>query len=443
APRYQGAEGRVLDAGRVTVDVAENGMPVRATATIIVRDQLPQNRNPESPSHGVRVTPAPSGLEITLLDQLADGKRAAPGEMAVPLDRDLVLRWAVARPTPGLSLQTGRPKAGDGHADAAYGMLTVTPPTPENRPAVMPRDLIVLLDASGSMAGVPLAQAHRVVAALVEALTDADHLELIEFSNKARRWRPTATAATSKVRQEALRWLAGIRAGGGTEMLDGVKEALTPLRADAQRQVVLVTDGLVGFESEIVSAVAQDLPPNSRLHVVVVGSAPNRALGAPAARAGRGIEVVIGVDEEPTPAIARLLSHMQAPVLTEVRVEGPALLAHAPARLPDVYAGAPLRFAVKLRPEGGELLVRGKTLDGSWEGHVDAPMLAHGEGSPAVARLYGREAVLDLEMREAAGLVGQVDTEIEQLGIAFQIATRATAWVAVSEEPTVDPTTPI
>src|SRR5262249_59860691 len=106
---------------------------------------------------------------------------------------------------------------------AAYGMLTVTPPTPESRPAVMPRNLIVLLDASGSMAGAPLAQAHRVVAALVEALTDADHLELIEFSNKARRWRPTAVAATPQVRQEALRWLAGIRAGGGTGVVDGVE----------------------------------------------------------------------------------------------------------------------------------------------------------------------------------------------------------------------------
>ena len=63
--------------------------------------------------------------------------------------------------------------------------------------------------------------------------------------------------------------------------------------------------------------------------------------------------------------------------------------------------------------------------------------------STAVARLYGREAVQDLERCEAAGLIGQADTEIERLGITFQIATRATAWVALSEERTVDPTAPI
>ncbi len=71
APRYQGADGRVLDAGRVTVDVSESGMPARATATLVVRDELAQGRQPESPSHGVRVRPGPSGLEAVLLNQAA------------------------------------------------------------------------------------------------------------------------------------------------------------------------------------------------------------------------------------------------------------------------------------------------------------------------------------------------------------------------------------
>src|SRR5439155_28181 len=77
-------------------------------------------------------------------------------------------------------------------------------------------------------------------------------------------------------------------------MQAGVVEALRPLRPTAQRQVVLLTDGLVGFESEIVATVARDLPAGSRLHAVAVGSAPNRALTGPAARAGRGVEVVTG-----------------------------------------------------------------------------------------------------------------------------------------------------
>jgi Ca-activated chloride channel family protein len=280
------------------------------------------------------------------------------------------------------------------------------------------------------------------VTALVESLTDHDHLELIEFSNKPHRWRAQPVLATAIVRKDALLWLAAIQASGGTEMLEGIKEALRPLRAGAQRQVVLVTDGLVGFETEIVSTVARDLPATCRLHAVAIGSAPNQALTGPAARAGRGTEVAIDLTEEPEAAIARLLAHMQAPVLIEVMVDGRALLGHAPARLPDVYAGAPLRLAVKLRAEGGELVVRGTTPSGPWEERVVVPAVAHGEGSSSVVALYAREAVEDLEMQEVAGLVSGVDAEIERIGLAFQIATRRSAWVAVSEEPTVDPAAP-
>ena len=224
-------------------------------------------------------------------------------------------------------------------------------------------------------------------------------------------------------------------------MGQGIAEALRPLRPDAQRQVVLVTDGLIGFEGEIVAAVARDLPPGSRLHTVGVGSAVNRGLTAPAARAGRGAEVVIGLDEEPAEAARQLVARTRAPLLTDLALEGSALVGHAPARLPDLLAGGPALVGVTLRPEGGRLRVRGRTPAGVWDAEVDVPALDPAKGSAAVVTLYGREAVEDLELRAACGEAA-VDAEIERLGLAFQIATRLTSWVAVSEEPAVDPTQP-
>jgi len=97
---------------------------------------------------------------------------------------------------------------------------------------------------------------------------------------------------------------------------------------------------------------------------------------------------------------------------------------------------------VKLRAEGGELSVRGKTPDGAWEESIDVPAVATGQASAAVVSLYGREAVEDLEMRRAAGLQADADRAIERIGLDFQIATRLTSWVAVSEEPAVDPSQP-
>jgi Ca-activated chloride channel family protein len=89
-------------------------------------------------------------------------------------------------------------------------------------------------------------------------------------------------------------------------------------------------------------------------------------------------------------------------------------------------------------------VVHGKTAEGAWEQRIDAEPVALGEGDPAVVSLYGREAVEDLEMRIAAGLAdAEAEATIERLGLEFQIATRLTSWVAVSEEPTVDPTQPL
>jgi Ca-activated chloride channel homolog len=429
APRYLGAEGRVGDADRVSVDVAESGVPVDAEVTLTVRDALPDGEVPLSPSHQIAVAPGALGLEVKLAKPVA-------------LDRDVVIRWPAAGMATGLTLDTARPAAGCPHAGAAYGLLTVMPPSPKSRPPIRPRDLIVLIDTSGSMADQPLAQAQAIACALVESLTEVDQLELIEFSNRPRRWLPHAVRITAATRQDAIAWLTGLGAGGGTEMRDAVVEALRPLRSAAQRQAVLITDGLIGFENEIVATVARELPIGSRLHTVGVGSSVNRALTSTAARAGRGTEVVIGLDEDVRPYVARLLARMRAPIVTDLKLSGSALLDHAPAALPDVYAGAPLRVALKLRPEGGNFHVHGQTPTGSWNSDVTVPAMVAGEGNAAVVALYGREAVEDLELQRAAG-VETVDHDVERIGLEFEIATRLTSWVAVSEEPAVDPRQPV
>ncbi len=431
APRYLGGEGRVADASRLGVDVAEGLLPVDMRLALVIRDALADGGRPASPSHPIRLAGGPSGMEVALADEPGAG-----------LDRDVVIHWPVAQPRVGLSLDTGRPPAGHVRGGAAYGVLTVVPPAPDGGSTPFPRDLIVLLDTSGSMAGAPLEQARRVVGALIESLGEADQLELIAFANEPHWWRPRASRATATAWAEALRWLAQLEAAGGTEMGRAVDEALRPLRPGAQRQVVLVTDGHVGFETEIVAAIARGLPAASRLHTVGVGSAVNRALTAPAARAGRGAEVVIGLDDDPATAAEQLVARTYAPLLVEVGLSGSALLSWAPEGLPDVFAGAPLRVAVRLRPDGGDLHVRGKTVHGAWEASVTVAPVEAGAGSAAVVALFAREAVEDIEMRRAAGEDRAVDAEIERLGLDFHIATRLTAWVAVSDEPTVDPTAP-
>ena len=430
APRYLGGPGRVDDAARVTLAVAAGDLPARLKLAFTVRGEALADPMAESPSHAIRVEAQEDGFAVSLA--------AASG---VALDRDVVLRWAAAGREPGVRLEVARPPAGHTMADSAFGLLTIVPPAPDVPRPLVARDLIVLLDVSGSMLGEPLDQAVALVEAMVDGLGEADRLEMIAFAMRAERWRSAPARMERATRAAALAWLRNLSADGGTEMVEGLREALAPLRPDAQRQVVLVTDGLIGFEDEAVREVIDHLPAGSRVHVVGVGPAVNRGLTQPLARAGRGAELVVGIDEPIAVAAGRLVALTSAPLAVDLEVRGPAVRGTAPRRLPDVMAGTPCMAAVALDPAGGDLVVRGRLGNEVWERHVEVSAVECGVGSSAVLARWAREAVADAEMRFAGGF-REEDEAIERLGLDFGIATRRTSWVAISDEVTVDPTQP-
>ncbi len=431
APRYLGAPGRVADAAKVAVDVADRALPVSLSLALSIRDGLAEGARPQSPSHVLHAARGEGRFDVSFAE-----------ERGVALDRDVVVRWPVAGLTVGAGLDVAR-SFRDAISGSAFGLLTLVPPSPEVKAPAVPRDLIVLLDTSGSMGGEPLDQARRVTSALVDGLGDDDSLELIEFSNSPRRWQPAAVKATAAQRRAALAWLQKLRASGGTEMASGILEALQPLRAGAQRQVVLITDGLIGSEHEVLSAIAQRLPAGCRVHTVGVGSGVNRSLTQPAARAGRGVELVVGLGEDAEVLVKRLLPRIERPLVTEVEVSGSAVEGVAPARLPDLYAGAPSLVSVKLSAMGGTLVLRGRTADGAFEQVLPVTPTERGAGAQAVTALYARAKVEDLELNIATGQPRTAaEREIEATGLAFQVSTRLTSWVAATEEVTVDPRAP-
>ena len=138
--------------------------------------------------------------------------------------------------------------------------------------------------------------------------------------------------------------------------------------------MVLITDGWIGFESEIVEAICSRLPATSRVHTIGVGHSPNRSLTEPAARAGRGIEVIVAPGEDATRAASRMVKHTTAPLLVNFRLGGNALLDHVPAALPDLFAGCPALVALHLDPAGGELVLRAEGA----QGRVDPANLGPG-----------------------------------------------------------------
>jgi Ca-activated chloride channel family protein len=424
-PRYIGSADTAADVRATHIKVADRPLSATIQIELAIRDAIVAGAKPSSPSHTI--------------DKRADGVLEL--KAGSRLDRDIVVRWPVAAAEPGLSLAAARPHSGND----AFALLTIVPPSPRvtdragpgsgpgpsaAKPVAVPRDLIVLLDTSGSMGGGPLDKAKQVVSMMIDSLDEEDRLELIEFSDSPRRYRDEPQRATAQAKQAAIKWVRSRVADGGTEMRAGVIEALTTLRVGAQRQVVVVTDGYVGGEQQILEALNRRLPKSCRLHVLGVGSAVNRSLATSLARAGRGTEVIVGIDEDAERGAKRLLDRTKSPMLTNVEISGSAVLRHAPAQMPDVFAGAPLVCALAIRPEGGEILVRGQLAREAWEQRIVVKPLAAGAGNQAIVQLYGRERVADVE---ATALFSSVDGEVEDLGMTFQIATRMTSWVAIDE----------
>lgn len=433
APRYLGADGRVADAGQLTVDVVapSHALPARCELDLVVADAFAAGASAQSPSHALLSSAAVGGTRVAF---------AAAGGRVV-MDRDVVVQWRTAAPQVGVSLQVVRKDDGP-LAGQAFGLLTIVPPSNAFGPPRLARDLIVLLDISGSMQGAPLQQAQAVATALVQSLGDEDRLELIAFASRPEAWRKGPQRANAANKAAAVAWLQGLQAGGGTEMHEAILAALAATRAGVQRQVVVVTDGLIGFEQEIVAAIHTSLPAHSRVHVVGVGSATNRTLTRGASRAGRGLELLVGVDETPDEAVRRLLARTSAPLLDELVVDGAAVLQRAPRALPDLFAGAPVRLLLQLNPAGGALRVRAHGPGGEFVQGLQVPALANG-GDATIVRAFAREAVEDLEVELAAGGDARsVDARIESLGLAHGISTRLTSWVAISASVTVDPQAP-
>ena len=428
-PRHNNHNGRGNDSSKPTFGATDGDPPAEMGLVLSIRDALTSEDPVASPSHQLDVHPAKNDVTEVSFESGS----------GVHLDRDIVVRWAVSSPEVSVSVTVAHPSDRP-RSKTACGLVTIIPPEPKAGKTHLRRDLIFLIDTSGSMSGQPLCQAAAVAAAMINTLGANDRIELIEFSHRSLRFADAPIEATSDGKRSAIRWMRGLHAGGPTEMFEGIKEALAPLRPDSQRQIVLITDGYIGFEREIITTLLDQLPTQTRLHSVGVGSAINRSLTAPAARAGRGIEVIVGPDEDVEPVVARLLAGTTRPLVTNVRLSSQGSLSSAPLRPPDLFAGRPVLIAVELDTSGGTLTVTGEMAGGvPFSQTVSYPAAVLGQGDQGISSQFARERCEDLETQIAAGFSpAKLEVAIERIGVAFQIATRLTSWIAVRKTSSID-----
>ena len=353
----------------------------------------------------------------------------------VPADRDFVLEWT---PEPDAAPQASVfTETVDGDT---YLLAMVVPPIQldAQRPR-RPREIVFIIDVSGSMHGPSLAQAKQALTRSLMRLAPSDRFNLIAFSDRAWPLYGKAAPVSEQSLADALDFVADLEAEGGTEMSRALSLALDGGDDPARlRQVVLLTDGAVGNEAELFRLINQGLGDN-RLFTVGIGSAPNGYFMRKAAQHGRGAFTYIGKVSEVAESMARLFDQLEAPVLTDIALDwgGSAAQATYPARIPDLYLGEPVVFTARLSAPVQRVIVSGRLADTPWRTTL---ALQSGVTSPGVAALWARHKVDDLlDGLYHGDHAGEVKDAVIETALTHRLVTSYTSLVAVDVTPVRPP----
>ncbi|WP_433014845.1 VIT domain-containing protein [Kribbella sp. CA-294648] len=372
-----------------------------------------------------------------------------PGER---VDRDFILRLAYGDAEATATAFTLEPDAdhasttdGTGNAEQADGEgtfeLTVLPPLEAVAPR--PRDVVLVLDRSGSMQGWKMIAARRAAARIVDTLTAKDRFAVLSFDTVIERpaGLPTDALAdgTDRNRFRAVEHLAGLEARGGTEMLQPMREAARMLDADQagarDRVVVLVTDGQIGNEDQLLSELATPLT-GVRIHTVGIDRAVNAGFLGRLAGLGGGRCELVESEDRLDEALDRIHLRIGTPLLTDLTLSADGLTliedTISPARMPNAFAGVPLVLRGRYRgsPEKAVAHLRGITASGEeWQ----APVPAVRTESGAVAPMWARGHLRELEDRYTigAGDSQELEQRIVAVSLKHRVLCRFTALVAV------------
>lgn len=360
------------------------------------------------------------------------------------LDRDFILRWRVG----GRELASSLVCLDDTDGKAGTFMLTFVPPT-TTAVAAKPRDVVFLLDRSGSMEGWKMVAARRALGRMIDTLTSRDRFSVIAFDDRIENIPAagpgTLAAASDRTRFRAVEQIAKIDARGGTELAEPLEQAMRAFGStydDRERVIVLVTDGQVGNEDHLLRSAAGGLK-NIRMFTLGIDQAVNGAFLKRLASAGGGLCELVESEDRLDQVMAKVHRRIGVPVATELAITGSGLdlsrATIAPNKLPDVYAGSPVVIFGRYggsAPSDATIAVKGTSFGDPLELTVARDPIARGPVG-WLAASWARAYIRDLEDRYATG-DHSVEATIVKTSKQFTVLSRFTAFLAVDASEVVN-----
>jgi Ca-activated chloride channel family protein len=415
---------RVPDASRITPPVARPG--TRAGHDISLEVNL---------DAGVPVGELASTTHEVEVQRAGNGKATVRlRDKSVIPNKDFILRYDVAGRRIEDAVLVHRANLG------GFFTLILQPPDSVNAADVTPKELVFVLDTSGSMSGFPIEKAKETMSLALAGLNPRDTFNLITFSGDTRILFPEPVPATPANLGLAQQFLASRSGAGGTEMMRAIRAALDPSDSQAHIRIVcFMTDGYVGNDMAIIAEIQKH--PNARVFSFGIGSSANRFLLDKMAEYGRGEVEYVGLKDDGSAAARRFHERVRNPLLTDISIDWGGLVVTDvyPSRIPDVFSAKPVILKGRYeRPGRGVIRLRGHSGGRAVTREIAVNLPALEPRHDVLATLWARARVDDLMGQDYLGLQRGTPREdvreaITQLGLNYRLMTQFTSFVAVEE----------
>ncbi len=356
-------------------------------------------------------------------------------------NKDLIIRYQVSDTKAQSTVLAANSPQGGHFATYVIPAITYRPNE------VVPKDVVFLMDTSGSQSGDPLVKSQELMRRFIAGLNPDDTFTIIDFANTATYLSPVPLRNNEINRRLAYDYINRLNANGGTELMNGINAVMKfPPAPDGRiRSVVLITDGYIGNDQQVIAEVQKQLKKGNRLYAFGVGSSVNRYLLNRLAEVGRGTVQVVRQDEPTAEVAEKFFRQINQPVLTNVEViwegEGAAPEIY-PKIMPDLFAQQPLViYGRKEDRASGTLRITGQMANGE---RYEQRLAVNFKDDAAnnnlgIAQLWGRAKIKDLSNQILAMESKSIVELITQTALNYRLLSAYTAFVAISEEVRVNP----
>ncbi len=349
-------------------------------------------------------------------------------------NKDFILKYDVAGGRIEDAILTHRTDRG------GFFTLILQPPDRVTVEDVTPKEIVFVLDTSGSMEGFPIEKAKEAMKLALDGLYPQDTFNLITFAGDTHILFPQPVPATKANLAKAQAFLASRAGSGGTEMMTAIKAALDP--SDKQghiRVVCFMTDAEVGNDFEIISEVQKH--PNTRVFAFGIGNSINRFLLDKIAEEGRGEVEYVSLGDDGSVAARRFHERVRSPLLTDISIDwaGMAVADVYPKRIPDLFSARPVVLSGRYTKGGrGVIRLKGRMSGRDFVREIPVELPETEARHDVLATLWARTRIDDLMRQDYIGVQrgnahADLKETITQLGVEYRLMTQFTSFVAVEE----------